>query len=63
MNHDKNGGLAFNEKVLDKCKELYDSGCRANHLLACVVDICQERHSMNEPKESLYHIDQAFEVS
>ncbi|KAF7994629.1 hypothetical protein HCN44_004101 [Aphidius gifuensis] len=57
--HDKNGGLAFNEKVLTKCEELYNNGCRANHLLACIIDICQGRYR-NEPPDSLFHIDRAL---
>lgn len=59
--HDKNGGLAFNEKVLTKCEELYNNGCRVNHLLACIVDISQGRHQ-NEPSDSLFHIDRALSV-
>jgi protein farnesyltransferase/geranylgeranyltransferase type-1 subunit alpha len=60
--HDKNGGLAFNKKVLEMCKVLYNLGHRTNHLLACIIDICQERHSKEAPTESLFHILQAFKV-
>lgn len=62
--HDKNGGLAFNDKVLKQCEELYNNGCRVNHLLACIIDICQDRYKieLNNP-ESLFHVDKALEVS
>ncbi|XP_011310857.1 protein farnesyltransferase/geranylgeranyltransferase type-1 subunit alpha [Fopius arisanus] len=57
--HDENGGLAYNEKILKKCEEWYNKGCRVNHLLACIIDICQERYK-NEPSESLFHINNAL---
>ncbi|XP_034933624.1 protein farnesyltransferase/geranylgeranyltransferase type-1 subunit alpha [Chelonus insularis] len=57
--HDKNGGLAFNEKVLNKCEELYTKDCRVNHLLACIIDICDERHE-KAPNHPLYNIDNAL---
>ncbi|XP_001607662.1 protein farnesyltransferase/geranylgeranyltransferase type-1 subunit alpha isoform X2 [Nasonia vitripennis] len=61
--HDKQGGgLGFNKKVLEKCKELYDEGLRINHLLAFIVDICQERHSSNDPEESFFTTNKAFEL-
>ncbi|KAK0079038.1 hypothetical protein PV325_001817 [Microctonus aethiopoides] len=61
--HDKNGGLAFNDKVLKQCEELYNNGCRVNHLLACIIDICQDRYKieLNNP-ESLFHVDKALEL-
>ncbi|KAH0551988.1 protein farnesyltransferase/geranylgeranyltransferase type-1 subunit alpha [Cotesia glomerata] len=57
--HDKKGGLAYNEKVMKKCEELYTNGNRVNHLLACIIDICQARHP-NEPLDSFYHISRAI---
>ena len=60
--HDKKEGLALNKKILEKCKELYDKNFRTNHLLACIVDICFERHSINEPGDDFFNMDQAFTV-
>ena len=60
--HDKNGGLAHNEKVMQRCEALYSHGCQANHLLACIIDICQERHKPDEPPESFYTIERALTV-
>lgn len=58
--HDVNGGLGHNEKVLEKCVGMYTEGCRTNHLLACIIDICQERQGDNEPPESLFHVNHAL---
>jgi len=58
--HDKNGGLAYNEKVMKRCEELYTGGCRVNHLLACIIDICQERHKPNESPETFYTVERAL---
>ncbi|XP_008550711.2 protein farnesyltransferase/geranylgeranyltransferase type-1 subunit alpha [Microplitis demolitor] len=59
--HDKKGGLAYNEKVLKKCEELYANGCRVNHLLACIIDICQARHP-NDSDGSFYNINRAISL-
>lgn len=56
-----NGGLAYNDKVMKKCEEFYNNGCRVNHLLACIIDICQERIKI-EPPESFYHVKNALQV-
>lgn len=55
-------GLGYNEKVRRKCEELYADGCRTNHLLACIIDICQERAISEESEESLFHINNALKV-
>lgn len=59
--HDTNG-LAYNEKVRQKCEELYNAGCRVNHLLACIIDICQEKPISDESSNSIFHIDNALKV-
>lgn len=59
--HDSNG-LAYNEKVRQKCEELYNAGCRVNHLLACIIDICQEKPISDESSNSIFHIDNALKV-
>ncbi|XP_076280656.1 farnesyl transferase alpha [Lasioglossum baleicum] len=55
-------GLGYNEKVRQKCEKLYMDGCRANHLLACIVDICQERPISEESQDSLFHINNALKM-
>ncbi|XP_031843949.1 farnesyl transferase alpha [Nomia melanderi] len=55
-------GLGYNEKVRRKCEELYADGCRTNHLLACIIDICQERSISEESEESLFHINNALKL-
>ncbi|XP_033322919.1 farnesyl transferase alpha [Megalopta genalis] len=55
-------GLGYNEKVRQKCEELYMDGCRTNHLLACIVDICQERSISEESRDSLFHINNALKM-
>lgn len=60
--HDKDGGLSNNKKVREKCEELYKAGCRSNHLLACIIDICQGRISSDEPADSLFHINSALRL-
>lgn len=63
MDRDQNGGLAFNEKVLEKCKDMYNNGYRINHLLSCIIDICQERQkSADDLKEAFFQIDNALKV-
>lgn len=61
LHHSK--GLGYNEKVRHKCEQMYKEGCRTNHLLACMIDICQERCPTDETPSSLYHINFAYEVS
>ena len=56
-------GLGYNEKVRHKCEEMYKEGCRTNHLLACMIDICQERCPSDETPSPLFHINFAYEVS
>lgn len=55
-------GLAYNEKVRQKCEKLYNAGCRVNHLLACIIDICQERPITDESPDSIFHINNALKV-
>lgn len=55
-------GLAYNEKVRGKCEELYQAGYRTNHLLACIIDICQERHVKDETPESIFYITNAIKL-
>ncbi|EZA52728.1 hypothetical protein DMN91_001648 [Ooceraea biroi] len=55
-------GLGHNEKVRQKCEEMYKNGCRTNHLLACMIDICQERYPSNETPTSLFHINFASQL-
>ncbi|XP_020283214.1 protein farnesyltransferase/geranylgeranyltransferase type-1 subunit alpha [Pseudomyrmex gracilis] len=59
--HDSKG-LRYNEKVRLKCQQMYESGCRVNHLLACIIDICQERVSDEESPSSLFHINTAYNL-
>jgi len=61
LRHSK--GLGYNERVRHKCEEMYKEGCRTNHLLACMIDICQERCSSDETPSPLFHINFACEVS
>lgn len=61
LTHDS-GGLGYNEKVRRKCEELYSAGCRTNHLLACIIDICQERPIEEESADSIFHINNAMKV-
>lgn len=56
------GGLARCEKVRKKCIELYEAGCRTNHLLACIIDICQESYKNNESPDSFFHINNALKL-
>lgn len=60
LHHSK--GLGYNEKVRHKCEQMYKEGCRTNHLLACMIDICQERCPTDETPSSLYHINFAYEL-
>lgn len=55
-------GLGYNEKVMKLCQQLYSEGCRVNHLLACIIDICQERHKEKDPPDSLFHVDNALKL-
>ncbi|XP_076639085.1 protein farnesyltransferase/geranylgeranyltransferase type-1 subunit alpha-like isoform X1 [Colletes latitarsis] len=55
-------GLAYNEKVRKFCEELYSDGCRVNHLLACIIDICQERPISDELHDSIFHINNALKL-
>lgn len=55
-------GLAYNERVRQKCEELYHAGCRVNHLLACIIDICQEKPISEESPDSIFHISNALKV-
>ncbi|XP_012147154.1 farnesyl transferase alpha isoform X1 [Megachile rotundata] len=59
--HDSSG-LSYNEKVRRKCEELYAAGYRTNHLLACIIDICQERPTRDEPPDSIFHINHALKL-
>ncbi|XP_003492513.1 protein farnesyltransferase/geranylgeranyltransferase type-1 subunit alpha [Bombus vosnesenskii] len=59
--HDSNG-LAYNEKVRQKCEDLYNAGCRVNHLLACIIDICQEKPITDESPDSIFHINNALKL-
>lgn len=58
--HDSSG-LGRNEKVRRKCEELYAEGYRTNHLLACIIDICQEGPK-DEPPDSIFHINHALKL-
>lgn len=55
-------GLGYNEKVMKMCEELYLDGFRTNHLLACIIDICQDRHKKDESPDSLFCYDRARKV-
>ncbi|XP_076751498.1 farnesyl transferase alpha isoform X2 [Xylocopa sonorina] len=55
-------GLGYNEKVRRKCEELYHAGCRTSHLLACIIDICQERPISDESSDSIFHINNALKL-
>ncbi|XP_014486655.1 PREDICTED: protein farnesyltransferase/geranylgeranyltransferase type-1 subunit alpha [Dinoponera quadriceps] len=57
--HDPNG-LGYNEKVRLKCYRMYESGCRTNHLLACMIDISQETFTTEEFILSPYFVDSAI---
>lgn len=56
-------GLGYNEKVRQKCEDMYKEGCRTNHLLACMIDIYQERCPFDETPSPLFHGNFAYEVS
>ncbi|KAI4479388.1 hypothetical protein M0804_011173 [Polistes exclamans] len=58
----QSGGLVHNDKVRKKCIELYEEGYRTNHLLACIIDICQESHVNDESPESIFHINNALKL-
>ncbi|KAL0130035.1 hypothetical protein PUN28_001966 [Cardiocondyla obscurior] len=60
LHHSK--GLGYNEKVRHKCEEMYRGGCRTNHLLACMIDISQERSLSDETPSSLLNIHFAHEL-
>ncbi|KYN05029.1 PREDICTED: protein farnesyltransferase/geranylgeranyltransferase type-1 subunit alpha [Cyphomyrmex costatus] len=55
-------GLGYNEKVRHKCEKMYKEGCRTNHLLACMIDICQESCPSDETLSPLFHINFAYEL-
>ena len=55
-------GLGYSEKVMKMCEELYAEGYRVNHLLACIIDICQERHKKDELPDSIFHFQSALKV-
>ncbi|XP_076658675.1 farnesyl transferase alpha [Halictus rubicundus] len=55
-------GLGYNKKVRQKCEKLYMDGCRTNHLLACIVDICRESSVQEESEDSLFHICNAIQM-
>ncbi|XP_053991988.1 protein farnesyltransferase/geranylgeranyltransferase type-1 subunit alpha [Hylaeus anthracinus] len=59
--HD-NDGLAYNEKVRQKCEELYSNGRRVNHLLACIIDISEEVPISYESPNSIFHINNAIKL-
>lgn len=59
--HDS-AGLTHNDKVRKKCVELYEAGYRTNHLLACIIDICQNSCINDESPESIFHINNALKV-
>ncbi|XP_017891997.1 protein farnesyltransferase/geranylgeranyltransferase type-1 subunit alpha isoform X1 [Ceratina calcarata] len=54
-------GLAY-EKVRTKCEELYEAGYRTSHLLACIIDICQDRPIADESPDSIFHIENAIKL-
>ncbi|CAK9800733.1 Protein farnesyltransferase/geranylgeranyltransferase type-1 subunit alpha [Anthophora quadrimaculata] len=56
------GGLGCNEKVRQKCEELYYDGYRTSHLLACIIDICDERSILDESPNSIFHINNALKL-
>ncbi|XP_012281565.1 protein farnesyltransferase/geranylgeranyltransferase type-1 subunit alpha [Orussus abietinus] len=57
------GGLGRNEKVAQLCQKLYNENCRSNHLLSCIIDICQERHGHREESpDSFYNINFAINL-
>ncbi|KOC70498.1 Protein farnesyltransferase/geranylgeranyltransferase type-1 subunit alpha [Habropoda laboriosa] len=55
-------GLGCNEKVRRKCEELYHDGFRTSHLLACIIDICDERSISDESPNSIFHINNALKL-
>lgn len=59
--HDPNG-LGFNEKVKNECARWYTNGCRANHLLACMIDISQESNNVDGHIIPLYHPSYAYDL-
>ncbi|KAF7403532.1 hypothetical protein HZH68_006326 [Vespula germanica] len=59
--HDS-AGLTHNDKVRKKCVELYEAGYRTNHLLACIIDICQNSCINDESPESIFHISNALKL-
>ncbi|XP_046626038.1 protein farnesyltransferase/geranylgeranyltransferase type-1 subunit alpha [Neodiprion virginianus] len=60
LQHDGEGGLGRNKKVLESCEALYAGGSRSIHLLACMIDICQERHGADIEPESPFTIERAL---
>lgn len=56
-------GLGYNQKVRRKLCQMYGSGCRTNHLLACMIDVCEEVYASDEFILSPFHIDSCIEVS
>ncbi|XP_066598441.1 protein farnesyltransferase/geranylgeranyltransferase type-1 subunit alpha [Prorops nasuta] len=60
---DNRGGLSKNEKILEKCKQLYLDGCRSNHLLACIIDICEEQYKSNSlATDPMFSIDNGLKL-
>lgn len=55
-------GIVHNEKVREKCEELYRDGYRTNHLLALIIDISQEAHVQDEARDSIFHITHAIKL-
>ncbi|XP_076244625.1 farnesyl transferase alpha [Calliopsis andreniformis] len=55
-------GLSYNEKVRQKCKELYSDGCRSHHLLSCIIDISQGKPVSSESPDSIFHINNALQL-
>ncbi|XP_043254832.1 protein farnesyltransferase/geranylgeranyltransferase type-1 subunit alpha-like isoform X1 [Colletes gigas] len=55
-------GLGNNRKVRKLCEELYFDGCRVNHLLACIIDICLERPISDVSDQSIFHINNALKL-
>lgn len=62
LSHDPDG-LGYNGKVRLKCLSWYNSGCRARHLLACMIDISRETNPSDEHILSSFHVNNAIYVS
>ncbi|XP_012267987.1 protein farnesyltransferase/geranylgeranyltransferase type-1 subunit alpha [Athalia rosae] len=62
LQHDEEGGLGRNKTVMESCEALYAEGSRTVHLLACMIDICQERCAMGEPPKSVFSVQRALEL-